>query len=469
MKMLSGQLLRQMPDHRVDVLEPGGKAAKGWITCEIGTNLRFDAEGLHSYCSASLKDEDFQRVYDAFLLGAAVQFCDHTKARPATAWGRNMVLRLPVHDREHWNSPAVSDSLRDALSFLTGDRWHFEFIDRKSAEQAPRQGSLLMPDASSIVLPYSDGLDSRAVAGLAELDRTRQVTRVRLGLSDLPRRRRRSDEKPFTQVPYSVRFSPKKAVETSGRSRGFRFTLLSGIAAYLSNAHDVFMTESGQGALGPTLVPVGQAYEDYRNHPLFTKKMSVFLDALFGHEVRYSFPRLWYTKGETVAAYVAAYGSDAELLETHSCWQDSRRVSVSGRKRQCGVCAACMLRRLSLYAAGSQEAPENYVWERLGASRLEDGMASDFPLSKVTKAMREYAIAGTLHMDHLAALRSSPLATGVLDRQASRLAECLSIPKEQAVEKLGRLIDTHNSEWHRFLASLGRQSFVHQWTAGVTR
>ena len=40
------------------------------------------------------------------------------------------------------------------------------------------------------------------------------------------------------------------------------------------------MPESGQGALGPALAPVGQAYADYRNHPLFTGRMEKFLFAL---------------------------------------------------------------------------------------------------------------------------------------------------------------------------------------------
>ena len=110
-------------------------------------------------------------------------------------------------------------------------------------------------------------------------------------------------------VPIRRRSRPemctRRSVESSGRSRGFKFALLSGVAAYLSGTKQVIVPESGQGALGPSLIPVGQEYEDYRNHPLFTHRMTVFLSALLDHKVRYTHPRLWHTKAETLAEFVA--------------------------------------------------------------------------------------------------------------------------------------------------------------------
>src|SRR5262249_3317859 len=154
--------------------------------------------------------------------------------------------------------------------------------------------------------------------------------------------------------------------------------------------------ESGQGAIGPSLIPVGQAYEDYRNHPLFTRKMSAFLKALFGTDIRFEFPRLWHTKGETLRDHAAAYSKN-DWAGTRSCWQDNRYVSVDNRRRQCGVCAACMLRRLSVYAAGLTEARETYIWEDLRVPSFECGAAKGF---ERISAQRHYAIAGTLHLDH---------------------------------------------------------------------
>ena len=74
-----------LPTHRVHVVEQGASARRHWVRCEIGENLKFDMGGLQSYCLANWDE----RVYDAFVVAAAVQFCDHTKRRPSAEWGRN--------------------------------------------------------------------------------------------------------------------------------------------------------------------------------------------------------------------------------------------------------------------------------------------------------------------------------------------------------------------------------------------
>lgn len=449
----------KLPAYRVDVVEPGRRSQSGWVRCEIGENLEFDTAGLAAYC---LADWD-ERVYDAFVLAAAVQFCDHTKSRPSMGWGRDLELRVPVHEPEHWNSAQVSGALHDVLSFLTGDRWQIMFTARQAAAPSPPQGQFAMPDGSRVVTPYSDGLDSRAVAGLMEQEYGHKLIRVRLGSRALTGRQNGVRRTPFALVPYRVRYGNRRSVETSARSRGFKFTLLSGIAAYLSRARQIVITESGQGALGPTLVPVGQAYEDYRNHPLFTDRMEALLLALFGHKVTYTYPRLWHTKAETLEAFVNECSDGAHWAETRSCWQGQRQVSVCGRMRQCGICAACLLRRMSVHAAGLNEDDETYVWENLGAVRFEDGVAAEFKIRNPRGAMYEYAIAGTLHLDHLADLLHSTTNQAVIGRRVFQLSRSLGLSMEVTRAKLERLLGRHETEWKSFVSSLGPKSFVAQW------
>lgn len=452
-------LPKTLPSIRVDVVELGTRVRRNRVRCEIGKNLRFDTAGLEAYCLATWQP----LVFDAFVVAAAVQFCDHTKARPATGWGREIVLRVPVHDPAHWNTPIVSAALHEALLFLTGDQWNITFIGRKNPAVPPRQGQFSMPNGSRVITPFSDGLDSLAVAGLMKREYGNRLMRVRLGSKSLKRSAAGAPRVPFTSVPYKVHAGEKRFVETSARSRGFKFALLSGIAAYLSQAEQIIVPESGQGALGPTLVPVGQAYEDYRNHPLFMKHMESFLFALFGHQVRYIFPRLWFTKGETLAEYIADGPDCADWMETRSCWQLQRQVSVSGRMRQCGICAACMLRRLSIHAIGAMENKETYVWEDLTAARFEDGAASEFKNKKPKGALYEYAIAGTLHLDHLADLRHSPQGNAKLDRTVFQLSRALGEPQVKIQEQLDRLLERHEGEWKSFIHSLGPNSFVADW------
>ena len=455
------QNVSSLPSVRVDVVEAGGRSRSGRTACEIGGDITFSTDHLESYCLAQWEPV----VFDALVLAAAVEFCDRIRRRQALVWGREIELRIPVHEPDRWNERAVNNALHDALEFLTGDRWSITFIGRKQPVSVPRQIHFDIPSESCAVIPFSEGLDSRAVAGLMGREMGDSLIRVRLGSKpfDAPATRASGAKQPFTSVPYRVKPKEGGFVESSARARGFKFALVSGLAAYLVKADRVIVPESGQGALGPVLVPVGQSYEDYRNHPLFTDRMEKLLTALFGHRVRFEFPQIWHTKGETLARFVKECADGQSWAGTWSCWQQNRHVSVDGHKRQCGICAACMLRRLSVHAAGLTEPPEIYVWENLSAPTFEAGAAPGF--KHITKAQREYAIAGTLHLDHLAAIRHSATNKSAFDLSVSQLSRSRALPEPEVRTKLDRLLGQHESEWRDFSGSLGRDSFVANWVA----
>lgn len=446
------------PTLAVDVVESGVRRRKGWMRCQLGRNIAFNTSRLETYCFASWEPV----VYDTLLVAAAVEFADRSRRRRALCWGRDLALRIPVHDAARWSARPVADALRETLSFLTGDRWEIFFRERRRPVTALRQASIPLPAGVNAVIPFSDGLDSRAVAGLMARELRDSLIRVRLGAKQRAGKDGDAGRHPFTAVPYKVVAGSDGFVESSARSRGFKFALISGLAAYLAKAGDVIVPESGQGALGPALVTVGQAYEDYRSHPLFTDRMERFLFALLGHRVHFRFPRLWHTKAETLKAFVAEC-QDGSWRDTWSCWQQSRQVSVAHKKRQCGICAACMLRRMSIHAAGLMESQNIYVWEDLTARTFAAGVASAFRRSKITRKLHEYGIAGALHMDHLAALRSSAANAAMLDRTAFQLSRSLGLAEVDARARLDRLLTQHEHEWSSFLASLGPSSFVANW------
>ena len=121
-----------------------------------------------------------------------------------------------------------------------------------------------------------------------------------------------------------------------------------------------------------------------------------------------------------------------------------------------------MLRRLSVHAAGLTEPTDTYVWERLDASTFESGAAVGF--DKITPALREYAIAGTLHLDHLAGLSRSSRHAGLLHRHAIHIALTLGLPPQDTEEQMRRMLDQHAAEWADFVVSLGPNSFITKWT-----
>ena len=93
-------------------------------------------------------------------------------------------------------------------------------------------------------------------------------------------------------------------------------------------------------------------------------------------------------------------------MSTHSCWQ-SRRVVNVGERKQCGFCAACLLRRVGLHAAGVNEARDAYVVSDLAATDA-GGALSAIPLQADRNIMVEYGSVGARHLQHLAELADLP-------------------------------------------------------------
>ncbi len=454
--------IADLPDIRVEVLEVGARRHKGWVACEIGTNVQFNTEKMESYFFAQWEPV----LYDALLLAAAVEFSDRSLRRSGNRWGRDIELRVSVHEPARWEQLEVTHSLHEALEFLTGDRWQVSFMARTQREAPPRQGLFRLGRDKAAVLPFSDGLDSCAVAGLMSQKLGDKLVRIRLGSKSFEGGTNVRHRQPCTSVPYKVRAGEREFSEPSARSRGFKFSLLSGLAAYLARAAEIIVPESGQGALGPTLVAVGQAYADYRSHPLFTGRMEKFIAALLGYRVKFAFPQLWQTKGETISHFIRECGPEGQSWKsTWSCWQQTRHVSVDRKKRQCGICAACVLRRMSVHAAGLAEKRSAYVWEDLSAPTFDRAAAASFGRKKITRAMREYAIAGTLHFDHLAGLRHSHTNEPTIDLGVYQLSKACELPEAETRTRLDRMLRRHESEWKDFVASLGPNSFVSDWAA----
>jgi hypothetical protein len=442
----------------VDVTQKGYEARPGHMACEIDRHIKFDTSALQSFSFTNWRSD----VFDALVVAAAVEFCDRSLGRSAGFWGRRFSVRVPVHSPALWNSRKVGDALIAALEIVTGDAWEFEFVPRESAVVPPHQTIMEFPRDAAAVIAYSDGMDSRAVAGLEERRLGDRLVRVRVGKKQPDIKGAELLSRPFTKIPYRVRVGRNNR-ETSARSRGFKFGMVAGIAAFLVNAPDVILPESGQGALAPMMIPVGQSYPDYRNHPVFTARMAILIEAIFGHRVSYRFPRLWFSKAQTLRAYVDLYGEKARWQDTRSCWQQARQVSVSHVWRQCGVCAACMLRRMSVHAAGLAEPKETYLWEDLGAAEFDLGAAPDFKAAKPGGALSEYALAGALHLDDFAALKDSREGTLISRRSQGELSRAMGIPVAEAESGLAALINQHKKEWSSFAESLGKGSFVNAW------
>jgi len=444
-----------IPKRDIDAIESARRLRKDHIGFNLKKDLEFSTRGLESYTFSRWEPV----LYDAMVVAATVEFADKSVRRPPRGWARGINLRIPVHDPKRWEAPAVSNALHDALGFLTGDFWTITFVKRSGKASPPAQERLNLGIPTEAVIAYSEGMDSRAVAGIVGASLGDKLVRVRVGSNALDHPSHLGRKEPFATVPYKVKGHVSNR-ETSGRSRGFKFTLISGLAAYLAEAEKIFVPESGQGSLGPALVTVSHAYPDYRNHPLFTMRMERFLAALLRTPVRFEFPRIWNTKGQTLREYVDLGTGDA-WMSTRSCWRNSQWISLDGKLRQCGACAACMLRRLSVHAAGLTEKPDVYVCKDMNAPSIREAVDPRF--MKCNAAFEQYALGGVLHLDDLAAMAENDEQAAVR-RQAVLLAPAMNLGADEVERRLSALLARHALEWKNYLKDLGPNSFVRKWT-----
>lgn len=446
----------QKPGKRLHVIEgeqnPNHPLPKDVVTAEVGRHIRFNAAVLDTFDVKGCAPLH----YDVLVLCAAVELADRRWKRPL-GWHRTLDVTIPVVDFKTWQKPEVLKSLHCVLNHLTGDQWRFTFVQAKKVSPIGlRQMPLDFGETKTFAVAYSDGLDSRAVSALSGSENQALCIRVAGN-----HQRRKNGDNYFTRIPFKV--MGYRGNESSFRSRGFQFAAVTAIAAQLSSVSRVVVPESGQGALGPVLLPLHNIYADYRNHPTFFRKMELFIKALLGHRVRYEQPRLWSTKGQTLQAFLGIAGkSEDHLKSTHSCWQ-TRRVVNAGRRKQCGLCAACLLRRLSLHAAGINEASGTYVVSDLAVLCSGDAL-STIPRKADRDIMVEYGSVGARHLQHLAEM--SGLPDDDLRVHASQIAAATDETYEETLRKLRTMLATHAQEWRAFLSAQGELSFLTSWMDG---
>jgi 7-cyano-7-deazaguanine synthase in queuosine biosynthesis len=442
------------PERKVYVAEPGRERRIGDFQFVLERNLRFSTDRLER--SAFSEREPI--VCDAMVVAASAEFADAMVKRPEHGWRRKISINVPVYELHQWESPEVRDSLRCALNFVTGDSWDISFRQRRAKLKQSAQPLLPLPVSTKIVLPFSNGMDSRAVAGLLQLNAGGGLLKVHVGSKWRSGSSKTSSSQFFTRVPYT--FHDIHRQESSSRSRGFKFAMIGALAAYLTKAKEIAVPESGQGIFGPVLASTGHIYPDYRNHPQFSNLMEQLVEALLHHRVKYVFPRLWSTKGETLAEYQRLTGN-SDWAKTVSCWKSARWSSVNGRFRPCGICAACLLRRMSVHAAGVEEKPESYICADLNAEQI--GSAVDRNFSKRIEPIRDYGIAAVQHLDSLAEYASDILQPR-LNRHARMIAPYVGESLDLAGENLRSLFKRHAAEWRNFLRALSPDSFVRKWS-----
>lgn len=437
------------------VIEPGQKPGNNGLSKVLGEDIAFDAAVLNALAEDGCKPVH----YDLLVLCAAIELADRHWER-SQKWSRNLHLTIPVIELAIWQSREVMTALERVLRYLTCDDWQITFVQATNRNPCDWQLKLGFPDVKSFAIAYSEGLDSRAVSALSGT--WSEALCIRLANNH---NKTKEGDSFFSQIPFTV--NNKDGREGSFRTRGFQFAAITAIAANIRNVKRIVVPESGQGALSPAMRPLHRLYADYRNYPTFFRKMEHFLERLLRYKVEFEQPRLWSTKGQTLKEFLKLPDkAHAHLINTRSCWQTRHVVNVGGTQKQCGLCAACLLRRMSMHAAGIEEPLVTYVIHNLSTSEPFVAMSELSERNNDRFNMVDYGCVATRHFQHFADM--AQLTDDQLFIYALEISEATKSSVEDTLPNLKALLLSHAEEWEAFIAAQGQQSFLRKWKEGCT-
>jgi 7-cyano-7-deazaguanine synthase in queuosine biosynthesis len=290
-------------------------------------------------------------------------------------WVREIEIVTPVHEPRFWQEQAAD--LSYLLYALTRDTVRFEFVPRD--ETAEAKTAATAPFRADSVSLLSGGIDS--LAGAVMLLKTGRRPLLVGHQSGNPAIR--SAQAGVTEMlgklsPGSFRmadtglhgggnghaaspFPPPQQREPSQRSRSFLFMSLALAAAQAQGASEAFIFENGILTMA---LPLSEARVGGMSTRSTHPRVIALMNRLAGRmQLRCELinPFIYQTKGEIIRDVLRPALSPFEIQRTISCWAAGRN------SRQCGGCIACLVRRLSMLAAGLPD--EAYQVDVLGEPR----------------------------------------------------------------------------------------------------
>jgi 7-cyano-7-deazaguanine synthase in queuosine biosynthesis len=304
---------------------------------------------------------------DLIEVACAILLADRLHLRPAhSLQPRHIALRIPVRHPQLWEG--VVPELRRALEILADDTFIFEFYYRPQGascfpqltrgRQSSTSSTEEKPQIADRIVLFSGGLDSAAAAAnLAQSEvTTAYVTQYVYGIDRINGLLKAiygayGGETHVEHAQFYI--SPtgpivRRLREHSRRTRSFLFVSLALATAHAMKAREVLVCENGVLALNlpftPAMLPTRHA------HSLFLKTMEELAGGLFQTPIKVINPFELQTKGEMSRVFIP---HPKLALQSVSCWnqQWSGRGKNYG-KGHCGHCVPCLVRRISLKAAG---------------------------------------------------------------------------------------------------------------------
>jgi 7-cyano-7-deazaguanine synthase in queuosine biosynthesis len=296
--------------------------------------------------------------HDLLLLAMAVTSADRCIERKYAddSWQREITIHLPVSAPNIWEN--TRNILENALAFLSGDKWHFQF--RRSLINVRSQQNL--SKLNDICL-FSGGADSLvgAIDLLSDGENITFVGHYGGGLTHSFQNDLRTElEKIYpgqTNFNFHYIVPPKMGelhYENTTRTRSFLFLSLAvAYGAISQGGVKLYVPENGLVSLNvaPTESRTG-SLSTKTTHPYFIRLFKELLDNL-GIPVDIVTPYKFKTKGEMFIECKNKVLLEELAKSSMSCShsEQSRFIKGGNPKNHCGRCLPCLIRRAAFNRA----------------------------------------------------------------------------------------------------------------------
>jgi 7-cyano-7-deazaguanine synthase in queuosine biosynthesis len=304
------------------------------------------------------------------------------RGRGDVGWPRSITAHLPVRDPEYWNG--VATRLENIFSDFTFDRLELHFELDSTPDLAPRQRRRPFPQHDCVSL-LSGGVDS-FVGTLRLVDRgcrplavshtaAGSISHAQSEAETVLRHRYQEFERLGLTAKRSGTSFP--GPEPSQRSRSLLFLGAASLVAAVGGSSTVYINENGVMAihLPMTAARIG-GLSTHTASPVILERVEGLAQEVLSAPVAIHNDLLSFTKPEVVRFGMDSGVSDA-LKKTVSCW------SIGRTNRHCGICAPCLMRRISFDLHGTPDV--QYVDDALHDAGVLD---NDFACDNLTHLIR---------------------------------------------------------------------------------
>jgi len=282
-------------------------------------------------------------------------------------WAREFTLHLPVFEQSRWRK--ASNSLAEALKFLTGDDWAISV--RVRSGETPRAITPTEPELPEIVCLLSGGLDSLvgAIDLLSDGDVVAFVSHHGGGMTPKFQNdtfgalQSRFENQCFENQFYVVGPQLGNDGENSMRSRSILFLGLGvAVACALGDEVPVVVPENGLISLNVPLTKTRVGSSSTRTtHPHFIAGVrQVLSDLRISNDILMPYRHM--TKGEMLVNIGDSVALETILALTMSCSHpEVARWDGATPGTHCGYCFPCLIRRAAVTLADLEDADAPYT------------------------------------------------------------------------------------------------------------